>query len=246
MLVEKSRTARVNASYTQDLSGIKDGHEEANLYQESIVEDDRAPLEEGYDRRSKSRKGVLQQMRDGLPNDVDSYVLWILTPISLLVLDVFLLFLKLFFLYVEDFLKTDTWVGSFIIIGAFVLKLGIPPFFMCSRTRQQLYYMNFCYVVRIVYDVLVIVPLCVFMVLIDYVHWAVLVIVPVMLLFANLCTCCLCIWDSYRFIDKYDLVKDEQSRTKTKTGRTKQRRVMHDDSEDLAQYGKAPDKLESI
>ena len=160
-------------------------------------------------------------MRDGLPNEVDSYVLWVLTPISLLVLDVFLLFLKLFFVFVEQFIEPDTWWGSFIICAAFLLKLAIPPFFLCARTRQQLYYMNFCYVVRIIYDVLVICPLTVFMVLIDYVHWAVLIIVPVMLICANLCTCCLCIWDSYRFIDKYEVVRDQEDNTKIKRGRNK-------------------------
>ena len=78
--------------------------------------------------------------------------------------------------------------------------------------------MNTCFVTRIIYDVLIILPLTVFMVVISQIHWASIAIVGVILLSANLCTCCFCVWDGYKFLDKYetDTQEDEEMIEKPK------------------------------
>ena len=182
-----------------------------------------------------------------MPKQIDSYILWLLTPKVLLMLDIFLLFLKLFFVFVEQFIEPDTLYGSVVVVVGFGAKLIISPLFMCGKARSQIYYMNACFIVRIIYDILVIVPLAVFMIVISYSHWSIAVIVGVILLVANLLSCCLCVWDSYKFIDKYEQEyldpKDDIERSSIID---KSHAPLHDDdSDDLYQYSK-PKKIQEI
>ena len=78
------------------------------------------------------------------------------------------------------------------------------------------------------------------MVVISYSHWSICVIVGVLLIVANLLTCCLCVWDSYRFIDKYEQeyldprVDIESSKIIDKSSV----KLREDDSDDLYRYSK--------
>ena len=85
------------------------------------------------------------------------------------------------------------------------------------------------------------------MIVISYSHWSIAVIVGVILLVANLLSCCLCVWDSYKFIDKYEQEyldpKDDIERSSIID---KSHAPLHDDdSDDLYQYSK-PKKIQEI
>lgn len=151
-----------------------------------------------------------RKMRLGLPLDIDQYILWLLTPKILLILDIYLLFLKIYFIFVEQFVKPDSLTGSLVVLAPFAFKLMIPPCFLCGKVKSQIYYTNACYIVRVIFDILIIVPLTIFMTIIGEVHWATIAIVIGILLIANLITCCFCVWDSYRFIDKYETEYTEE------------------------------------
>ena len=56
---------------------------------------------------------------------------------------------------------------------------------------------------------LIIAPVSVFLVVIGNVHWLVLIVIGLMLITANIITCCCCVWDSYKFIDKYETQIEE-------------------------------------
>ena len=146
-------------------------------------------------------------MKFGLPFDLNQYILWLLTPKALILLDIYVFFVKIFFCFVEQFIKPDTWYGSLIVVAVFGIKIPISVCFICARTRSQIYYTSAAFIVRVIYDILVIIPVCVLMYVIKLSHWAIIVIAAAILLIVNLLTCCCCLFDVYRYIDKYEWTK---------------------------------------
>ena len=78
--------------------------------------------------REDRRRGKL-----GMPIKIDAYILWLLTPKVFILLDIFLLFLKIFFIFVEQFIEPDTLYGSLVVVAGFAAKLIISPLFICGK-----------------------------------------------------------------------------------------------------------------
>lgn len=83
----------------------------------------------------------------GLPYDMNQYILWMLTPKALILLDIYCFFLKIFFIAVEQFIKPDTWYGSLIVVAVFGIKIPSAACFLCGRTKSQIYFTSAAFII---------------------------------------------------------------------------------------------------
>lgn len=138
---------------------------------------------------------------------MNQYLVWLLTPKVLFLLDIYLFCIKAFFVFIEQFIAPDTLYGSLIVVAVFIIKIPASCCFLCVPSKSQIYFTSAAFVIWIIYDLLIIMPICVLMYVINYSHWCVILISGVILLVANLLTCCCVMWDVYWFIDRYETVK---------------------------------------